>query len=467
MGSPPLAPRSLVQPWLIVSERELVLPNEDGDPLGPKPRIPYFEFHGLGSPLSLDVGSGGDVYIDLTPGAFALWGNTANGWKRWLDMGSVIGTSYPSTHSWFVRHPYLDYILWIYTKDRVHRIGWFKNCRRIYYTALDSRRWAMGFNLFTMVEVGGRKNEETAKREAAAMLGVMENLARLPKFPAWAKPQSDRPSTSSLGTAAATHVPDHRFAFASASRAPSKRSVKLEPNSLMSEPQIDPPTLAPHPYFVNPHPKSLVQPQITASLERFFTDSLPPAYPYHLPPGESSGFRVPYLQLCGRGPPTQLDIGAPGDVYLDATPGAYALYGKTAAGWARWLDREEPLPVERSGRAPKLAGRSLGGGDIARWYKNTESARVARSNAYKLGIVEKTGAGLTEEVVVANAAKILEYGLVSPGVTGSPLLPEETFTGRAKGEELDLDGLGPFSMGFGEEPDPGLDELGPFSMCFN
>ncbi|KAJ6579666.1 hypothetical protein DFH09DRAFT_846047, partial [Mycena vulgaris] len=71
--------------------------------------------------------------------------------------------------------------------------------------------------------------------------------------------------------------------------------------------------------------------------------TLPPEYPYRIDPVKGS-YRVPYFQFSGRGPPTDgLDVGTEGDIYLDLTPGAHSLYGKTAAGWMRWSDPGDTL----------------------------------------------------------------------------------------------------------------------------
>ncbi|KAJ7499906.1 hypothetical protein FB451DRAFT_1430517 [Mycena latifolia] len=51
-------------------------------------------------------------------------------------------------------------------------------------------------------------------------------------------------------------------------------------------------------------------------------------------------YRIPYFEFHGLGPPTDLDVGGPGDVYVDLGPGEMALWGHTAhaQGWQQCLD---------------------------------------------------------------------------------------------------------------------------------
>ncbi|KAJ7124471.1 hypothetical protein C8R44DRAFT_980736 [Mycena epipterygia] len=48
--------------------------------------VPFFEFRGVGAPPS-DVGSPGDVYIDLTPSAHALYSKSEEDWTKWAGPG--------------------------------------------------------------------------------------------------------------------------------------------------------------------------------------------------------------------------------------------------------------------------------------------------------------------------------------------------------------------------------------------
>ncbi|KAK7053690.1 hypothetical protein R3P38DRAFT_3171023 [Favolaschia claudopus] len=53
-----------------------------------------------------------------------------------------------------------------------------------------------------------------------------------------------------------------------------------------------------------------------------------------------------------------LDVGAEGDIYLDRTPGAYALYAKTNSGWKRWVDTEVPWAVVLNGQ-PRIGSSDI------------------------------------------------------------------------------------------------------------
>ena len=61
--------------------------------------IPYHEWRGQGSPPN-DVGYPGDVYINMTPGKYSLYGRTNKGWVIWNGL---------CYEKWqLVPHPHLD-----------------------------------------------------------------------------------------------------------------------------------------------------------------------------------------------------------------------------------------------------------------------------------------------------------------------------------------------------------------------
>ncbi|KAJ7661432.1 hypothetical protein DFH06DRAFT_1325724 [Mycena polygramma] len=106
-----------------------------------------------------------------------------------------------------------------------------------------------------------------------------------------------------------------------------------------------PPPPVQHPCYQNPHPASRLKPEVTFTLKyiKMCTDKIPANYPYALPPidglyrntGLYEFLPVPFFEFCGTGAPPA-DIGTPGDVYIDLTPGAHALYSKSEEDWARW-----------------------------------------------------------------------------------------------------------------------------------
>ncbi|KAF8156263.1 hypothetical protein K438DRAFT_1777509 [Mycena galopus ATCC 62051] len=98
-----------------------------------------------------------------------------------------------------------------------------------------------------------------------------------------------------------------------------------------------------HPCSRNPAPSSRIRPDTTFSLKhmKIGADKVPASYPYALPfiqglyRSESVYLPVPFFEFRGTGaPPT--DLGTPGDVYIDLTPGARSLYCKCEEDWARW-----------------------------------------------------------------------------------------------------------------------------------
>ncbi|KAJ7775661.1 hypothetical protein DFH07DRAFT_952052 [Mycena maculata] len=244
-----VVPKSLVQPWPITELKEFMVDELPSDyPYAVRKtsavfHIPYFEFHGMGAPLNLDVGSGGDVYVDMTPGAYTLWGYTAEGWKRWVDMGEDV----PQTLSnrWAVIHPGFKHILWI-SGGHTHRISWLKHGKASIH---DTRRFAVQRRLMKIPSVGSKKDEETAHHEAAAILASLEDLKSTAKFTDLFSPVNIAGRT--LGDPSGPVVSTGHQA---------RDDVEI-PN---------------HPCFINPDPVSQARPHLTTKLKAFLVTTLPP-----------------------------------------------------------------------------------------------------------------------------------------------------------------------------------------------
>ncbi|KAJ7166091.1 hypothetical protein C8R46DRAFT_1097052, partial [Mycena filopes] len=437
----PVPHPSTVQPWLVAILKEFRLPLRDVPPdypytiEGPTTglsRIPYFEFHGLGPPLDLDVGMGGDIYVDLTPGAFALWGKTARGWKRWLDMGVYHTRALDSGSS--VRHPFFAYSLWISTRG-VHSLSWYKMTgggRTVDATRSDF----INEGLFTMPKVGLPKAESTACREASAMLAHIADPG-VPEFPAWAL-------SAALKRAAAVVVPTPP------TRTPAMGGVRVEQKSpVWSRPAV---VLPEHPCVLNPRPTSLMRPKISVKLKGFVLRTLPTSYPFRLQHTDDGAYHVPYHQFSDVGPPT-LDVGTAGDIYLDLTPGAYGLYGRTDFGWKRWRDTGERLQSEWPVggwlvRHPHLESYVLwvrfpkdgeaSAGNVC-WYGSTSSAKAARAAAKKLGVVNAESAILERALGPSSASSVPTLArTISLKREASPLLGEPTKKVKQEEPEEDL-----------------------------
>lgn len=105
--------------------------------------------------------------------------------------------------------------------------------------------------------------------------------------------------------------------------------------------------LLPHPCNrSSKHPSSLIQPSITCELKTFVVETLPAGYPYETyQPSQKTytKYHIPFFQFSGRGPPP-LDVGHPGDIFIDSTPGANALYMRSSTDWVLWSD---PHPDDR------------------------------------------------------------------------------------------------------------------------
>ncbi|KAJ7124466.1 hypothetical protein C8R44DRAFT_875497 [Mycena epipterygia] len=103
--------------------------------------------------------------------------------------------------------------------------------------------------------------------------------------------------------------------------------------------------LPPHPCNENPHPKSKLKPETTSTIQyiKMRVLSIPGNYPYLTPdiPGlyRNEGIHeylpIPFFEFRGLGTPPS-DVGSPGDVYIDLTPSACALYSKAEEDWSRW-----------------------------------------------------------------------------------------------------------------------------------
>jgi hypothetical protein len=123
--------------------------------------------------------------------------------------------------------------------------------------------------------------------------------------------------------------------------------------------------------WLNTTPKSRLQPTVAVELKSTQVEialNIPQNYPYKLTldGDKPNRAKIPYYEWRGRGPPPG-DVGYPGDVYLDLTPGAYALYAYTLGKWVKWVgpcvEKEEHI------RHPHLMDRFLGYSEKnVNWY---------------------------------------------------------------------------------------------------
>ncbi|KAK7026550.1 hypothetical protein R3P38DRAFT_2527669 [Favolaschia claudopus] len=365
--------------------------------------IPYLELHGTGSPISLDIGIEGDVYLDLTPGKYALWGRTAQGWKRWVDhVGDL--TEEPFAQPWSVKHPFLDCYLWLgTTPEGKQYIGWFdRNDNNSFASVTRTRRWALSLGLpIEMPNYDSGEHLQIAYREAAVMLSRMNNLGPARTFKALVAPNYHQQSFALRRLIVETGSEQNSLQL-------DKQDSEIQPPSPNMK-AIEKPE---HPCYRTPKPRSHLQPQITVKCRGFIITTLPPSYPFRSRP-TNGNHKIPFFEFSALGPPAiNLDVGAEGDIYLDRTPGAYALYAKTNSGWKRWVDTGGSLgsgaqwpTADWIIRHPHIETHALwvsfGGvnfknlesdpGDrpgFAGWYK-VGTAKSTRTIAYKLGILQK------------------------------------------------------------------------------
>ncbi|KAJ7606688.1 hypothetical protein FB45DRAFT_1068360 [Roridomyces roridus] len=243
-----------------------------------------------------------------------------------------------------------------------------------------------------------------------------------------------------------------------------------------------------HPCLANTNPVSRIQPKITSKLKWLPVAELPPDYPWHIAPLSNGRFKIPYWLFSDCGPPSaNLDVGTPGDVYLDLTPGAHALYGKTADGqWTRWSDTNASLGWKRQWpqsewivNHPHLPNRALwvtialsGPNGTISWYRGTSSALQSRRAVYERGLAKDTTCK-SVETIQSEAAAILVYLLdggasKSKKVSERPSAPEASSLKRAASPDVS----GPKKKKAKSEPkveapvEDSDDDLGPFSIRF-
>ncbi|KAJ7683839.1 hypothetical protein B0H17DRAFT_1204831 [Mycena rosella] len=435
-------PKSLVQPWLIVQSNEFKVRHEDIPPDYPyivhnertvRFRIPYFQFYGLGPPSNLDVGSGGDVYIDVTPNRTSLWGHTAQGWKRWLDFGDDRMTV-PIRSSNFLCGS--------------HSFGGRKEDRGDGFTRghRDCSAGCQGPKRTSVDGVGS-----TGRGGSRSIRCCQERFAPKP--------------SPGLGCSL--------FGLYNPPRVvPSEEEDVKERIPGLDPPEDDVKEPIPkreHPCVENPQPVSLVQTLIASSVKSLIISTLPPSYPYRLEP-EKDWYRVPYFQFTTRGPPAEgLDVGGPGDIFLDTE--RPALYGRTSTGWERWSDMGETM---RGGEWPDSNwvvkhphlenyalwvnfGKKDGASGHVCWYKGTSSALTARTTARKKGLVTKSLLkSKIEQNRFADASNILAHI-----ISGMKLDPEPSPSTLSSKREASPSPSQPRKKTKGEQSTVEGDSVGP------
>ncbi|KAJ6626338.1 hypothetical protein B0H10DRAFT_534268 [Mycena sp. CBHHK59/15] len=101
----------------------------------------------------------------------------------------------------------------------------------------------------------------------------------------------------------------------------------------------------PHPCFVDPNPYSTLKPHTTATVKCFRVSKVPAHYPYTTIPvvkvypkqglDTFQQVNVPFFEFRGHARPP-IDVGNPGDAYIDLNPASHALYSRTETQWVRW-----------------------------------------------------------------------------------------------------------------------------------
>jgi len=89
------------------------------------------------------------------------------------------------------------------------------------------------------------------------------------------------------------------------------------------------------PWVTDPNPRSAEQPNVYRVVKwlRRPTHLPTSTYPYRDHPKKPT--MIPYHEWRGQGRPPN-DIGYPGDIYVNLTPGKYSLYGRTKSAWVPW-----------------------------------------------------------------------------------------------------------------------------------
>lgn len=114
-----------------------------------------------------------------------------------------------------------------------------------------------------------------------------------------------------------------------------------------------------HPCLTNPNPKSSIQPGIIVHHRTFQHRHLSKHkknHPYDL---ETEKFTVHFFEFRGYGTPPS-DVGTPGDIYIDMTLDAYALYAMVLPNsWKRWGGHRQTWSYRNNGKDQYLLIRDI------------------------------------------------------------------------------------------------------------
>ncbi|KAF7291774.1 hypothetical protein HMN09_01237000 [Mycena chlorophos] len=436
-------------------------------------RMPYYEIRGWGPPRAAEIVGcrPGDVYIDTTPGAGALYGHTEAGWRRWRIEAEKVGVGgeeglelheydperelvrSKSTTFSPVLHPFASgYSLGIEALDDGTRgIGWIEDA--------STARLSFPFERGVVVRAEDLRGAESEALQDLTTPVPSECLGL-------GFDERDFKPLSPLGGIEMPEMPDEC--------PPSSDEIPIDHEFMLQSLRTDKPISCPHSSLsagsdsdctpIEPRLALAISAtlgHLTWSTKSFRTKFLPASYPCYIPatrtprasPRDGLSYEITYREFRGFGDPTvetftQPGVSLPvaGDVYIDQTPGDYKLYARCLipsssesdapriGAWKRWFDLGYPFPNLRwsdddSGALVMhpyvdgyalwvLMGKGPGNWGVG-WYRDVEKVlREGREAAIDAMVV---GSGLPgDEYVLRDAGRILEYVL-----TGRLIFPEE------------------------------------------
>nr|GAT50178.1 predicted protein [Mycena chlorophos] len=412
-------PFSATQPNLDVRKRELVVAQNAlcrnyayilVRTHGGAFRMPYYEIRGWGPPRAAEIlGSRpGDVYIDTTPGAGALYGHTEAGWRRWRIEAERVGVGgeeglelheydperdlvrSKSTTFSPVLHPFVSgYSLGVEALDDGTRgIGWIDDASTARLSFPFERGVVVRAEDLRGAESEALQNLTTPAPSEFLELGLDEQdleplgplglagIEEMPEMPDECPsspneaPIDDEFMLQSLRTDIPISCPYLSLSAGSDSDCtPIKPRLALAISATLGHLSCDSDCTPIEPRLALAISATLEH--LSWSTKSFRTKFLPASYPYYIPatrtprasPQDGLSYEITYREFRGFGDPTvemftQSGVSLPvaGDIYIDQTPGDYKLYARCLipsssesdapriGAWKRWFDLGYPFP---------------------------------------------------------------------------------------------------------------------------
>ncbi|KAJ7476844.1 hypothetical protein B0H11DRAFT_1302116 [Mycena galericulata] len=216
-----------------------------------------------------------------------------------------------------------------------------------------------------------------------------------------------------------------------------------------------------HPCYADPSPKSALKPDTTFTLRyiKLRPETIPPNYPYQTPlipglfanKGVHEHVPIPFFEFRGAGAPP-LDIGTPGDAYIDTAAPACALYTRAEEEWMQWAGPAAPELFTHPHFVDCRTARHIWfhPRDGVEWISGV-SVKRRRDALRAEGVLTAAHTPEDREAGLALAAEIIANYLAGKTTTASPapslprrrvrkvVLRVDTAKAESEGEEMSSD----------------------------